>query len=146
MRIVERGCVFKRREGSAYQSCTFPQIAVLPSGRWLCSFRAAPAKAATRDNHVLLTWSDDEGRSWSEPIEPFTAPQEGGRPGMLRLAALTPLEGRQVLAALCWVDHSAPDLPLFNEKTEGVLDTLILLAKSSDMGQTWSLPVFVDTS
>jgi hypothetical protein len=47
---------------------------------------------------------------------------------------------------LCWVDHSDPSLPFFNETTEGLLDTRIFLAWSEDEGDTWSQPRQVDTA
>jgi hypothetical protein len=47
---------------------------------------------------------------------------------------------------MCWVDHSDPSLPFFNEETEGLLDTRIFLARSEDEGETWSDPRPMDTS
>jgi len=44
------------------------------------------------------------------------------------------------------VDYSQPDLPFFNEQTEGLLDSRIFLAESRDRGVTWSEPALVDTS
>jgi hypothetical protein len=69
-----------------------------------------------------------------------------GKPGLFRGGHLTALGGPQVLATLCWVDHSDPSLPYFNEETEGLLDTRIFLAKSEDDGATWSEPRMMDTS
>jgi hypothetical protein len=51
-----------------------------------------------------------------------------------------------VLATLYWVDHSDPALPFFNEQTEGLLDSRIMLAESADGGLTWTPPTLVDTS
>src|SRR4030042_1085839 len=58
----------------------------------------------------------------------------------------TALGADKVLAALCWVDHSDPALPFFNEETEGLLDTRIFLSLSKDGGETWSAPRLIDTS
>ena len=145
MEIVGKGIVFAGRKDTDLSSCAFPQVCVLPGGRWVCSFRAAPSKSSTAVQHVLVTWSDDEGKSWREPIEPFSSQSVDGKPGRLRGAALTPLGGRQVLAAVCWVDHSDPSLPFFNEQTHGLLDTRIFLARSDDGGTTWSEPKLMDT-
>jgi hypothetical protein len=41
------GIVYNGSPGTDMQSSTFPGICVLKSGRWLCSFRSAPAKRAT---------------------------------------------------------------------------------------------------
>jgi hypothetical protein len=145
VRIVARGTVIRSEAGTDCQSCCFPGICVLPTGRWICSLRAAPTKAGTAGQHVLLTWSDDEGQSWSPPIAPFAPPPVDGKPGLFRGAFLTALGGVEVLACLCWVDHTDPSLPFFNEETEGLLDTRIFLARSADAGLTWSPPVLVDT-
>lgn len=127
-------------------SCAFPGVCVLPSGRWLCSFRAAPTKAGMPGQHVLLCHSDDEGRSWSEPVAPFAPPRLEGRPGLLRALYCTALGGNQVLALLYWVDHSDPARPFFNEQTEGLLESRLLLARSDDGGETWSASELLDTS
>jgi hypothetical protein len=144
--IVNKGIVFAGAKGSDVQSAVFPGVCVLPGGRWICAFRAAPEKQGTVGHKALITWSDDEGQSWREPVEPFAPPAIEGKPGICRSAQLTSLGGGEVLAAICWVDHSDPKLPFFNEETEGLLDTRILLARSEDEGETWSEPVPVDTS
>lgn len=146
MQIVARGTVVAGEQGTALQSCTFPQVCVLPSGRWLCGYRTAPHKAAVAGQRVLLIHSDDEGCSWSRPVEPFTPPSIEGKPGVFRCVAATSLGGRKVLATLCWVDCSHPSLPFFNEDTEGLLDTRIFLARSEDNGDTWSQPEPVNTA
>jgi len=146
VRVVRRGTVFAGEKGTDHQSCAFAGIAVLPGGRWVCGFRAAPTKAGTAGQHALVTLSDDEGRSWSKPVRPFDPPRVDGRPGLFRAAHPTPLGGSRVLATLCWVDHSDPSLPFFNEETQGLLDTRIFFARSADGGATWSPPVLMDTS
>jgi hypothetical protein len=94
----------------------------------------------------LITWSDNEGETWSEPVEPFSPEKIGNKTGLFRNSLITSLCGDKLIAVLCWVDHSDPILPFFNEKTEGLLDTRIFLAFSEDKGLSWSNPVLVDTS
>jgi len=65
---------------------------------------------------------------------------------LFRGGGLAGLGGGRVLASICWVDHSDPALPFFNEETEGLLDTRIFLAFSEDEGARWSEPKLVDTS
>ena len=146
MNIADGGAVFEGHEGTNAASCAFPAICVLPTGRWLCSFRAAPAKARMAGQHVRLTWSDDEGRSWTDAAQPFAPEPVDGRPGLFRGIYMTSLGGARVLAVLMWVDHSDPDLPFFNEETEGLLDTKIFLTESEDAGETWPAPRLMDTS
>jgi hypothetical protein len=146
MQIINRGTIFKGEKGTNHQSCAFSGICVLPSGRWISACRAAPNKLPPTGQHVLLSWSDNQGSSWSEPVSPFTPPQVDGKPGLFRGLQLTALGGSRVLSALYWCDHSNPTLPFFNEETEGLLDSRIFLAESRDNAVTWSEPKIVDTS
>ena len=144
--IVGSDTVFLGVKNTDHQSCAFPGICVLPNGRWICSCRAAPAKKGTVGQHVLLSWSDDDGQSWCKPFNPFMPPHVADKPGLFRGAYLTAMGEHRVLATLSWVDHSDPSLPFFNEETEGLLDTRIFFAKSEDDGETWSEPEIMDTS
>ncbi len=146
MKILDRGTVIRSEAGTDRQSCAFPQIAVLPGGRWLFSGRAAHTKGGNTGQHVVMSWSDDEGRTWSHPQRPFAPPVLDGKPGQLRALALTALGGQRVLATLYWVDYSNPALPFFNEQTQGLLDSRILFSESGDSGHTWSAPALMDTA
>lgn len=146
MRIVNSGTVFAGAAGSDVQSATFPIPCVTDAGRWLCTFRGAPSKKGNGGQRTLLTWSDDQGHTWREPVEPFECRTVEGRPGLLRSAGLTALGDGCLLAVVCWVDHSDPDAPYFNETTEGLLDARILLSTSDDAGETWSPLRLMDTS
>lgn len=144
--IVDSGTVFTGVPGSDAQSATFPIPCVTPSGRWFCTFRAAPSKLRNAGQRVLLTWSDDAGHAWSEPVAPFKSLPIDGKPGLIRFAGLTALDDTRLLAVMSWVDCSDPDLPYFNEATEGLLPTRIFRSESEDAGQTWSTPRLMDTS
>lgn len=146
MILEDSGAVFAGTPGGPRSSATFPMACVTRSGRWLCAFRAAPAKASLAEQEVLLAWSSDCGRTWREPIAPFVPPDVDGKPGSFRFAGLTRLHGGRVLAALSWVEASAPGVPYFDEHTESLLDTRIFLAVSDDDGETWSDPERVDTA
>jgi hypothetical protein len=146
MEIVGQGIVFSGEKGSDHASCAFAGIAVLPRGRWVCGFRAAPTKKGTAGQRALVAISDDEGSTWPTVCSPFSPPSIEGRPGLFRAAYPTALGGDKVLAALCWVDYSDPALPFFNEETEGLLDTRIFFSLSKDRGDTWSAPRLINTS
>lgn len=146
MKMIDSGVVFALRAGTEYASNAFASICVLPTGRWLCGWRAAPAKSSTVGEHVLVAWSDDQGRTWHNPVEPFLpVPPVDGKAGSFRAAALTALGAREVLATLYWVDFSDPRRPFFNEATEGLLDSRIFFSRSRDGGAMWSRPTPMDT-
>jgi hypothetical protein len=146
MEIVDRGVVAASQEGTNRQSLAFSVIAVLPSGRWICGLRGAPTKSADAGQSALLTWSDDQGQTWSPLLEPFIPPVIDGKPGILRAVYPTALGGNRVLAIVMWTDHSDPSLPLFNEQTEGILDCKLFLSISEDGGETWGELWQIDSS
>ena len=87
--IIGSGTVFFGEKNTDHQSCAFPGICVLPNGRWICSCRAAPVKEGTAGQHVLLSWSDENGQSWCKPFNPFISPHVEDNPGLFRGAHLT---------------------------------------------------------
>jgi hypothetical protein len=50
----------------------------------------------------------------------------------------------RVLATLCWEDHTNPLVPMFNERTEGLVDMKLFVATSNDAGESFSTPRPVD--
>jgi len=146
MEIAGRGVVFFGEVGSDRSNACFPGVCSVPGGRWMVCFRSAPKKTDSFPQKVLLTWSDDEGAKWADPVEPFSPPVLDGKPGIFRGGYLTPLGGERVLAVLYWVDASDYSLPFFNEETEGILPSRLFLALSDDEGRTWSEPWLLDTS
>jgi hypothetical protein len=146
MRIKDQGVIINPPEGSDYQSCAFASVCALDDGRWVCCFRAAPVKSQEVGQRPMITWSDDQGAHWSEPIAPFVSPDLKGRRGIFRSGGVTAMGGRRVLATLAWVDHTDPSLPLFNEQTQGLLDMQLYTTWSEDGGETWSQPRHIDVS
>jgi len=146
MEVVDRGLVFLGEDGSEHASACFHGACVLPGGRWLVGFRASPKKSDAFPQRVLVTWSDDEGKTWSHPVQPCANQTIADVPGAWRAGQPTALGGRRVAMVLYWVDASDPERPFFNEQTEGLLDSRIFLTLSDDVGETWSTPRLVDTS
>jgi hypothetical protein len=146
MKIVDQGNVFAAESGRDCQSLCFPMPCMTSEGRWLCAFRAAPAKVSNVGQRPLLTWSDDRGETWRAPFAPFAPHDLEGRPGLFRIAALTDLGAGRLVAALNWVDFSDPEAAYFNEETEGLLDTRVFLSYSGDDGETWGRPRLMDTT
>ncbi len=139
MPIVDRGTVYRGPADTDYQCASGPVIVVTPGGRWLCSLRTTPNKGAG-DGLVLLTWSDDEGKSWCEPKRIFVAPKLDGRRGDFRGIKMTLLEDGHLLAAIKWVDRSDPKRKLFSDSDGGVQGGRFFLSRSLDNGETWSEP------
>ncbi len=139
MPIVDRGTVYRGPANTDHQCATGPVIVVLADGRWLCSLRTTPNKGAG-DGLVLLTRSDDEGKSWSEPERVFVAPEIEGRRGDFRSIKMTLLENGCLLTAIKWVDRSDPGRKLFSASDGGVQGGRFFLSRSTDSGDSWSEP------
>ena len=146
MNILDEGVAFRSGDERSYPGYTFPGICIIHKNRWLCTARAAKDKATAYHQGVRLSWSDDEGRTWSRPVEPFLPFEYNDRHWCVRAVYCTPIAGEKVAAVLCCVEKTDPDLPFFNEETEGLLDTIICTSFSTDAGASWTKPQVVNTS
>lgn len=154
MKINDQGIVLASMENSERQSLTFPGVCAHPEGTWILTCRAAKKKQDLQGQQILVTRSEDRGKTWSEPEAPYTPPKLDGKPGLFRTGYITALgpkhtvgdEGAGLLNVLCWVDQSDPSLLFFNEENEGLLDCKVFISRSSDGGKTWGEPDFADLS
>jgi hypothetical protein len=138
MQLLAHGTVAQGTPGGARAIYTFPQVTVLQDGTLLATCRAGSSKDSD-DEAVELYRSRDNGQSWEGPAFIFPSVQLDGADGSLRVAYLTPVGSKRLLAAAMWIDHTTcPGRPLFNVETEGCLPMAILLAESADAGATWS--------
>jgi hypothetical protein len=145
MRLAAHGTVYQPEAGSPRASAFFATCTATPGGRWVVGLRVAPRKSDTYPQQVALTWSDDQGASWSPLATPFTAPAWQGQPGDFRALCPQACGADHLVASLYWVDASEPRRPFFNEQTEGLLPSRIMLSESHDAGASWTTPRWVDT-
>ena len=146
MEILRRGRIPKDQEDKNFRCCSFPGMEVLPSGRWIASFRAAEKKGDCDFQHAVLTVSDNEGITWSVPREPFKLPDVNGVTGQSRTLYCSSLGGRKVLMVINWIDSSDLSKPFYDPENESLKDTRIFYCFSEDDGDTWSEPLLMDTS
>lgn len=145
MHIIDQGIVVRSRLQEGQGSCCFAHPCVTATGRWVVGFRAASDKTVLV-GHAMLTWSDDEGATWSPPTEPFAkAPMLEGRAGSFRSIDCTALPDGRMAALIPWVDISQPDRAFFDDATESLVDMQMFMAVSDDDGATWSTPWQVDS-
>src|SRR5512134_3207241 len=107
LHIVDRGTVATSQPGTEFQSHIAAWCCALPGGRWVVTWRAARDKNNTLQR-VLISWTDDEGRTWSKPFAPFSDCKVNGKLGQFRAMACTALGCQRLIAALWWVDASEP--------------------------------------
>jgi len=146
MKVIRQGIIPRRGEFSYLKSNTFPNIALLPSGRILAGYRAGEIKTDPIHQNALLTWSDDGGLTWREAFEPFQVQSIDKKPGRPHSSYLLPLGRTRVLLMANWVDHSEPNKPFYEPSNQHLKDTRIFFCLSNDNGATWSEPEFIDTS
>jgi hypothetical protein len=121
------------RPGSA-QFCSFPSLARLDDGTLIVSFRAGSSKDSADEDTPVMS-SKDGGRTWTTVFTGF-GDMPPGR-GRIRCLAVTSLGGGRLLGSLGWYDRTDPSLPLANPRTQGILPSRILVARSEDGGRTW---------
>lgn len=140
MNVIDSGVLASGDHGTTRAILTFGHVIALQSGTLLATCRAGSTKDS-EDETIELYRSDNLGRSWSQPWQPFGETRLEGKLGTHKLCYLTELRPGRLLAAIMWVDRSSyPGQPLFNAQTEGCLPMEILLAESQDEGLTWNTP------
>ncbi len=145
MRIVSKGIIDKPFNDKNFNSNTFPCIVKLPSGRWLGAFKAAEKKGDCDFVHAVMTWSDDEGKTWVSPFEPIKLPDINNVPGQSRILYFLPLGAKRVLMLSNWIDSSDLSKPYYDPENSSLKDTRIFFCFSEDDGQTWSTPELMNT-
>jgi len=138
MQMITNGTLAQGERGTSRAILTFGQVIALQRGGLLASYRAGSTKDSD-DETIEFARSDDGGYTWNAPWRPFGATAFNGKLGTLKICYLTELAPSRLLAAAMWIDRTTyPGQPLFNAETEGCLPMEILLAESSDEGQSWS--------
>ena len=137
MQIVDSGKIFVGKPNSEFAKTCFPYVAQLSNGDLLASFQAASVKNGI-DSKVMLARSIDGGKTWTEPVAPFS-PILNGKEGVLHLAYVAELSPCKLVASILWCDHfNDPSLEFFNPATGGLLPTDACLSFSNDNGKSWS--------
>lgn len=98
-------------------AASYPQVLILPDGRWLCVMGCWHQAAGSRLRWTSVTWSGDQGLTWSPPKK-------------IHMYAVSPYpllldDGRIVLIYM----RRCPD------------PTGLYAIMSEDQGETWSAPV-----
>lgn len=145
MRVLDKGQVRGLQKAFGLPSVSFPTIEILPSGRWLAGFRAADKKKDALSMKAMMTWSDDQGKTWVSPFEPVQLPLVDGRPGNSHSLYFLALGESKVLLLINWVDAGDPHAPFFDPATESLKDTRIFYSISDNEGADWSDPCLIDS-
>ena len=140
LKLSSDGVVFSgEEEGNA--SALYPGVCVMPSGRFIVTFRSASRREATEGVHVAMCISDDGGESWSAAYDFFKDPPAvEGKQGEYVQMYVTPLSSSEAFGTLIWVDTSDPSRPYYNPETSGILNHIPFFTYSDDAGRSWVEP------
>jgi len=137
MQVIHRSTIYDATQQHASRRvASMDGLLSLQSGTWLSGFTVGPQK-----NHptgtLQLSRSRDHGRNWS--LVPFQFDSTlNGVPGSLSAGDMVEAEPGRLLIVTTWFDRSDPDRPLFDPQTEGILRSRLLLAESTDEGDSWT--------
>ncbi|MBM81285.1 MAG: hypothetical protein CMJ78_11940 [Planctomycetaceae bacterium] len=120
-------------EAEAVAYCT--SLCPLASGTWMAGWQCGPEKQ-TPKNTIRMARSRDGGESWEQLPHRFETTWDN-TPGSFLTAEMAEAEAGRLLMFTTWVNRSEPDRPLFDPDTEGLLRTRLLMAESTDEGDTW---------
>jgi hypothetical protein len=137
MHVEARGLIYDAAQKPDHEKIAFfTGLCLLRSGDVLAGFQVGPSKHATTST-IRLCRSKDRGRTWKELPFRFETTRNGV-PGSLATAELVEAEPGRLLLFATWYDRRDPERPLFDPVTEGILRSQLLLAVSTDDGETWS--------
>ncbi|MBE7009883.1 MAG: exo-alpha-sialidase [Ruminococcaceae bacterium] len=139
MRITKHGIIYSGEHEPMLSSCAFPGICQLHDGTMMASFKGAETKGPyNKTDRAMFCISTDNGENWSEPRAFFEPPVVDGKPTTIRTGYFVEVTPGHVMAVINAVDATMEDLPYYNEETEGLKDTYIMVAHSLDGGANWS--------
>lgn len=139
MKIIEQGIIYSGKNNPKLSSCAFPSVCQLSDGTLLASFKGAETKGPYNKTDKGMTCiSTDNGKTWGEPFEQFSPPTVDGKPTTIRTLYYVEVAKDNLLAVCNAVDATMENLPYYNEKTEGLKDTYIMVSHSADGGKSWS--------
>lgn len=139
MKIAEKHIVYSGENNPQFTSCSFPSLCLLKDGTLIASFKAAARKIPdNKTDNVGICVSKDMGKTWTDISRWFEPPIVDGKKTTLRMGYFIEESEDNLVAVLNAVDATLEDLPYYNEDTEGLKETYILVAHSKDSGKTWS--------
>lgn len=135
--VVDEGIIYRNpvphiRAVNAWH----PSLVSLGAGRWIASFDLGQAVEA-HDYGTVLSWSDDDGETWSEPRRVLGP---GEHPGSYTLRLSRTQAGRLILAGALHAPRE-PDQGMLNPETFGYTPMKLVAMVSDDEGRTWTSPV-----
>lgn len=139
MKILSHEILYSGKDNPLLSSCAFPSLCQLSDGTILASFKGGETKGPyNKSDRAMTAVSKDGGKTFGEPFEMFAPPVVNGKPSTLRTLYYAEVTPGHLLAVMSAVDATMEDLPYYNEETEGLKDTYILVSHSFDGAKTWS--------
>ena len=135
MFVRDGGVIFNAGNAPEHsRSCAFTSIARLADDTVVVAFRNGTGRDAP-DGRLRVMRSRDAGTTWETLHAGLTAVVDGVE-GNLYSGYFTEIEPGRLLATVLWVDRSDPALSFVDPETAGMLPMRVLIAESSDGGET----------
>ena len=136
MKLIDEGYIFDAEKVvGAKRVCFCTSLFQSASGKILATFRLGSSKSSA-DGNCAVAQSTDNGASWQIICDGFET-SLNGVPGEIREAELAETGDGMVLAFLTWMNRSGGDESLYDAETDSVIPSNLLMARSTDGGQTW---------
>lgn len=125
------------RDGGSGGYEAFPDICRLPDGRLFCVIYAGydhvslPSEKWKNGGKIIGIYSDNEGRTWSEPVLVYDGPYDDRDP------SVTVIDNKKVICNFFSLK------PAEGKSYEGLGTYMVV---SEDLGQTWSKPRIITTN
>lgn len=114
----------------------FPALASMRDGTLLAAYRVATVKQAV-DSTIRVSRSTDGGNTWKELPFRFETTY-ADTPGSFSGGEMIEPQPGKLLMFASWFDRTDPTRPLFDPVTGGIVRTKLLLATSTNKGDSWS--------
>lgn len=115
--------------------CDQPYVVIAQDGTWVCTMTTGPGEEGGPEQHVVSTFSTDQGRTWS----PLNAIEPHGPPEASWVMPLILPSGR-IYAFYVYNDQNLRSIEASTEYARNRVDTLgaYVFRYSDDHGRTWS--------
>ena len=144
MELLDQGFIFRSDQAAdERRTCMFMALCTTSSGAILDAFRRGSSKDSA-DGNATIAQSRDKGATWDVIFDGFQSELDS-RKGEIRAAAVVELKPGELTAFLNWNHRPKADSKLYDEKSDSLLASHLLLAHSLDEGRSWSDYRVLDT-
>jgi len=138
IRLLDTGIVYRNPQPHIKSiHAYFPSVVQLSDGDIIATMSLGQAFESI-DQHVYSARSKDNGKTWGITGPLYQSERNGVQTSEYCRITATPDD--EIVSFLIKYDRSRKDSGLTNEKNMGFVETELTIMRSTDKGQTWSIP------